>query len=582
MKITHIDIENFLGARRVSVALAKRVTLFAGHNAAGKSSIQEAVRMALTGEPVRVDLKKEYGALVTDGASDGYIEVGVSQLPNGKDVTCFVTLPSGKSTSLTDYVPPAGMAHVLDAQRFSHMEANDRRSFLFGLMGVKITPETVSERLKKRGCATDKVQRVAPLLRAGFDAACKEAKSKATEAKGAWRAITGETYGSVKGGTWSAPTPAHDDSNMPTLATELKHCDAALESWQQTIGKLQGEEQRRAGLKAKLPALQEHAAKVERIKTKLVRDEAELADWAAKLKGGEKETPQPAPAVLHCPCCAEKLTLVNGVLWKLDTVKPADDLFAAPSDVNLSIYRESHKLMASAVANGKRDLAETERATAEMKTIAADLAAEFDAGTLFDARKQADALKVERAELVKKLDTQKALKAQADAAEKKTKEATAHHADVIAWDLIADALAPDGIPGEMLAEALGPINERLAQSANDAEWLRVGINADMSIACGTRPYALLSESEKWRADAMVAEAVSHLSGTKLLVLDRFDVLDMQGRTDLLAWLDILADGGEIDTALIFGTLKALPSQLPETIAAHWIENGVVGQLKEAA
>jgi hypothetical protein len=69
---------------------------------------------------------------------------------------------------------------------------------------------------------------------------------------------------------------------------------------------------------------------------------------------------------------------------------------------------------------------------------------------------------------------------------------------------------------------------------------------------------------------------------KLLVLDRFDVLDMQGRTDLLAWLDILADGGEIDTALIFGTLKALPSQLPDTIAAHWIENGVVGQLKEAA
>lgn len=31
-----------------------------------------------------------------------------------------------------------------------------------------------------------------------------------------------------------------------------------------------------------------------------------------------------------------------------------------------------------------------------------------------------------------------------------------------------------------------------------------------------------------------------------------------------------------------GTLKALPSTLPSTIDAHWIDNGVVSQLKEAA
>ena len=37
-----------------------------------------------------------------------------------------------------------------------------------------------------------------------------------------------------------------------------------------------------------------------------------------------------------------------------------------------------------------------------------------------------------------------------------------------------------------------------------------------------------------------------------------------------------------DSALIFGTLKALPAQLPEMVAAHWIENGAAGQMKEAA
>ena len=83
-------------------------------------------------------------------------------------------------------------------------------------------------------------------------------------------------------------------------------------------------------------------------------------------------------------------------------------------------------------------------------------------------------------------------------------------------------------------------------------------------------------------DAMIAEAVSHLSGVRLLVLDRVDVLDMAGREDLLYWLDGLAADGEIDSALLFATLKALPANLPENIEAIWIENGIAGKVMAAA
>jgi len=152
----------------------------------------------------------------------------------------------------------------------------------------------------------------------------------------------------------------------------------------------------------------------------------------------------------------------------------------------------------------------------------------------------------------------------------------------MAWTDIADALAPDGIPAELLAEALTPINERLTDSAGAAEWADVTITRDMQILAGGRTYALLSESEKWRADAMIAEAVAHISGLKLLVLDRFDVLDMKGREDLLYWLDGMAQDGDIHTALIFGTLKAVPALNFDTIDAFWIDGGVAGQLKEAA
>lgn len=67
MKITDIYVANVLGIRTADLRLAKPVALFTGPNGAGKSSLQEAVRMALTGDTVRVALKKEYGSLVTEG-----------------------------------------------------------------------------------------------------------------------------------------------------------------------------------------------------------------------------------------------------------------------------------------------------------------------------------------------------------------------------------------------------------------------------------------------------------------------------------------------------------------------------------
>ena len=136
-------------------------------------------------------------------------------------------------------------------------------------------------------------------------------------------------------------------------------------------------------------------------------------------------------------------------------------------------------------------------------------------------------------------------------------------------------------PAEILAEALDPINDRLLQSSLDTGWPQVTIHSDMRITSSLRSYALLSESEQWRVDAVLAEAVSFLSKARLIVLDRGDVLDARGRAELINWLDALADNGEIDSALVFMTLKALPSGLPSTVTAHWIADGVLQALEMA-
>ena len=77
-----------------------------------------------------------------------------------------------------------------------------------------------------------------------------------------------------------------------------------------------------------------------------------------------------------------------------------------------------------------------------------------------------------------------------DAAEDKTKRAAEHAADVLAWDAIAEQLSPSGIPGDLLREALGPIQERLAQHAADTGWPQVRIHDDMRITGKRHPFEI--------------------------------------------------------------------------------------------
>jgi len=557
--------------------------------------------MALAGDIVArgVKLKKDLTALVHDGAKAGSVEV-----QHDTGLVTFALVPSGKTTTAEAYTAPAALPFVLEPQRFAALEPNERRSMLFSLMGLTVTPKDVIKRLADAGVDQTKAERVGPLLRAGFDAACAEAKRKATEAKGAWRAVTGETYGSEKAKGWTAPVPAHNEVAAKALATELQHCEVALESWQQTIGRAQAEEQRRGALSEKLPALKELAGKVDRIEKKLATDRENLAAAEQALQQAQAAAGTGhrvglvhdlAEAVAYLLPLAQTPTTqqptqqecdaeaaLNAYEREFGRIGNIGDPAAAARLPDLTASRD---LMDRAVANSQRDLAAALRARDEVTEIEQALAStqEHDALALAEARTQAEQLKSTRAELVKKLDTHRAQKAAADAAEKKTEEAATHHADVVAWDQIAAELAPDGIPGRMLAEALEPFNQRLAQSASDAEWLSIGVNADMSITTADgRPYKLLSESEQWRADAMLAEAISHLSGLKLLMLDRFDVLDLKGRADLLAWLEILATEGELETALIFGTLKSLPADLPACVTAHWLQGGQLQQPLKAA
>jgi len=567
MKITSINVQNFLGARAIDVQLATPVTIFAGKNFAGKTSLQEAVRMALTGESVRVSLKKDYAQLVSEGSASGFAAVETD------DGTYSVVLPAGKGEHCTNTALP----FVLDAQRFARMEPNDRRTFLFGLMGLSADGKAVQAKLLARGCDEKIVGAVMPLLRAGFDAAHKEAQAKARDAKSAWRAVTGETYGEKKAEGWKAPVPA-----LPAVwsGKPLADLEAEIGELSGTIGALQERERAHTSQAEKLASTKEKAGRLSRITDKLKIDRAARDEWLVTVVATRDAARGANAHAMTCPECAAMLELRDGALYS-HTQLAADPEAAA----RLPEYEKALTLLENAVTNGERDLADCKAAAELLKSLTA--AEPFDAEEL-RAKRAALAIAQANRSAATAANNEFAIAERAAAgAADTTAKAAQHHADVLAWSKVADALAPDGIPGELLADALAPINSRLDQSAADAQWLQAHISPDMSVYAAyeglpTRPYNALSESEQWRVDAMIAEAISHISRLGLLVLDRFDMLDLKGRDDLVAWLDILAQDGEIETALIFGTMKSLPSGLPATVSAYWIESGVVGQLKEAA
>lgn len=154
------------------------------------------------------------------------------------------------------------------------------------------------------------------------------------------------------------------------------------------------------------------------------------------------------------------------------------------------------------------------------------------------------------------------------------------HESVKKWSKLAEALGPDGIPGELLTEVLEPLNEHLRVAAVNTGWPQVRVKADMAIFCGDRWYPLLSESERWRADAMLAEAISSFGDLGILILDRLDVLQPKLRKTALKWLSGIKDRYQL--VVLFATMESDQVGIRGGIHFHQLQAGRLADEAEAA
>lgn len=575
MRIESIYIENFQGLRHANLTLSAPITMVCGLNGAGKSSLKEAVGLAL-GEAARISLKKDYAKLVTEGEKKSQIIIGHD------GVASSITLPNGKMER-TDVAGQEYLPFILNPDAFAKLDDKGRRSLLFALTKSSAKPEVAVEKLLARGADPDKAEKIKPLLRSGFNAAMEQAKTYTSESRGAWKALTGEAYGSDKAEGWMVTIPALADGTPEVSQDDLIQAQAEHAKAVEEIGK---GDQHLGGLRAKREAtdsmatrkteIEEVYLQLYRRQTKLATTNTGLEEWKTKIaEAQQKVEAHSGESSCDCPGCGVKLKVVGKGI-ELFKGKTADLNKQAAAKLGLQQANDAYNLLLRTQANDLKAVAESEQAGRDLDAMVATTGE-----IITDAMIQrvVDAINVQRNLRDAAAAKVEAMRERLDLivnAEKKAEQSAQYHEDVKAWTLIAAALAPDGIPGEILAGALKPINSSLAKLSTIAGWPAVSIGADMAITAAGRLYTLLSESERWRCDALIGLAIAIASGLRLVVLDRFDVLITKARSQLLALLLSLAKSGEIETAIICGSLKEKPAKLPAEFNAVWIENGVAG------
>lgn len=586
MRINRVTIENFQGVRAVDLDLRTPVAMIAGANGAGKSSTAEAVRLAMLAKPERVGLKKEFGALVTDGAKVGAITLELDEGAVG------ISLPKGTHFGEALIPKSPALPYVLAPDRFAASEPDERRTLLFALTGTKVKPDDIERRLLERRCNAALVTQIKPILRSGFAAGADHAKQEATQAKGSWKTTTGEQWGSQKGEGWAADIPTFDQAALAGERTQLSGLDAQLEQNTKALGALEQKAVAYAAARDQVAARQAQAAKLPALRQKLEFDldqHGKLSEQVSALQA--KAGSGPREGLIHelADWLYVSLNFIEAEGGGFEANDAADEALGkyvkqyGPIDgrgdpeaaAALPKAIEGRDLMARSVENDRRDIAAAEAAAAQLQDKAAP--EEIQPADVEAARAKVTALRAERKAIDDRVQIMLNAKQAATSATERTANATRYHTEITDWLAIGDALSPDGIPGEILAEALQPVNDKLAGLAELANWRAPAIDADMGITWGGRAYRLLSESERWRVDALIGAALAEISRLRLLVLDRFDCLDMAGRADALGLVDALAADGHMDTILVLGTLKTAPPAPSDAFTTFWIENGTTEQ-----
>lgn len=505
-----LKIRNFRGIEQAEINL-DGISLIAGPNAAGKTSVAQALAALLTGEtsPIHGMAKKDLSQLLRGG---GVCEIALSD-DEGKTSILY---PAAQVE--TEGKPASASPVACGKVNIATLPTKDRSEFLGKLLDTEPTHDEVIEACVAISISTEHAEALwSKIQLEGWDGAHANIKDKGAQMKGQWLEIAGEQYGSKKAENWlpenwESDLEGKSEDTLQALVTEAK------ESAEAAIASEAVDDDYRSRLEtsaANAPMLREKVAEAEGKHTSLGdKMVIEIAKKDALPKPGVPEQ------TVACPSCETPL-VIHGMKLSLPRKDAQDDGSRAAEikKVEVEIARICKAQQQIGLDQLKRDLGVMERDEEHLAKINEEATRESKGSEVINKTRE---------------DRQHA-ENRLSAFQRKTRADRIHVSIGVNAQVLA-LIAPDGLKKKALTKKLAVFNDELLGLSQQAGWSPCIIESDLSVWFGTRPYVLCSQSEQYRAWVQLNVAVSGIDGSDALIIDGTDILDRAGRNGLFAIL----------------------------------------------
>ncbi|MDI6752819.1 MAG: AAA family ATPase [Thermodesulfobacteriota bacterium] len=589
--IKSISIRNFMALESLDLQLTAPLNIITGQNESGKSSIRDALLWAFTGQARSLKTHADQAALIREGAKSA--EVHVTLGANQTAGPTFVRRKTPKTAAtVSGEVPDIGLnpAILFDPYTFLFLPEAQRRELLFQVIpGLTPTAADICARLGQderfKAFEGDETNRQGASLLAivkiaasqGFPAAEKEAVARRREVK---RVL--ESLSEVKepGKTATIDNQEYDIPTLNFAAIEgaLKELQAQKDDLLRQKGAAEARTRRRDQTKTKLERIDalippdvNDIMILEKELTSLNESIQKVTKEIAKAQTRQEFFPANCPVITLAPTsCPNAGQMVGqdppapGVIEALQQNKAG---FAKTQVQTIQKLQEARRQNEEYnVAMGRKAALEEELTKMESEPESGvDLYTEIATRERRIARGRA--FQKESEDYGRDL-------AEFQAAQEKV--ATCEQ-EIALYDALAKALAPDGIPSQMIVEAMEPVNSLLREAAEHLFPERpLCLTPALDINLAGSPFATLSKSARFRVGIAFQYALARLSGSRLLMIDEADILDYAHRAELTNFL--LTHLADFDQIFVFFTSDEPFCIADPRVQSWWLENGRISEL----
>lgn len=500
----NVNINNFRKIKEASFSIAP-IALLVGENENGKSSIAQAVALAVAQQPLPRHIpKKDAKMLVHDGAKSGKVEVSCGE------VTTAISWPLSECKVNGQGKPVQASEFAVGLKSIFSLSNSEKVSYFIGLLKANPTLDDLKIKLPKS------LDHLLPEIwkqieESGWDEAHSTAKADEADLTGQWKNATGETRWNVSSaGDWRPATWEMDLERAERPDLEIIYAEAKkkLEDALKSEGAQAFDRTQAQALVDRMP---EYEKRVSDAKGELQTAETQYADLTKELDalcyGGDEP--------LTCPDCGSQLMLNQE--RKLTQAEPVDEskkeryfeLGKSLKDAMAEVTR-----LRDEVTLAQHQLTEVEKAKEKLESLGAG-------GATMDV----EAMRTAYAKAERRLDDFNAYH-----------KARQLYERILTQKDLVNALGQGGVRKEKLDQQIKKFCEEVLQPLSTAYGSEnIWLDNDLEIWRGNRRYSLLSRSARYAVRVIIQAAIAMADRSEMLVIDDVDEInDRRNRAGLMA------------------------------------------------